>query len=73
MSFHGRLCDEAALGETIWRNEYVCPNCDEHWHDDWSAQCDDECPACGTQNISPDDSKDVTAEYLVAEEEGEGA
>ncbi len=28
-------------------NSYSCPDCDEHWEDEWDCQCDDECPECG--------------------------
>lgn len=38
----------------VWRNEYQC--CDGHamvvWSSDWSCQCDDECPICGS-DVSP--------------------
>jgi hypothetical protein len=33
---------------TTFRNHYWCEECDTHWTDEWSCQCDDECPTCGT-------------------------
>ena len=36
-----------------FRNFYRCPACNRHWTDDWSAQCDDDCPHCGERHISP--------------------
>lgn len=42
-----------------FRNHYKCPKCDHVWSDVWSAQCDDDCPACGTRHVSPHKSDDV--------------
>jgi hypothetical protein len=42
-----------------FRNFYQCPACERHWTDEWSAQCDDDCPRCGKRHISPYKSEDV--------------
>lgn len=34
-------------------NHYQCPECNYFWQDEWTAQCDDECPNCGKRHISP--------------------
>lgn len=36
-----------------WENSYECPDCGATWHDEWSCQCDDECPNCGLSDIAP--------------------
>ena len=36
-----------------FRNFYRCPACGTPWTDEWSAQCDDDCPNCGARHISP--------------------
>lgn len=42
---------EPAFAEAQWFvNYYVCSNCGERWQDEWSAMCDDDCPACGVSN-----------------------
>lgn len=44
----------------LWfRNHYECPTCAISWDDEWSCQCDDECPECGV-SYSPVDSDDLT-------------
>src|SRR3979490_412886 len=30
------------------------------WTDEWSAQCDDDCPHCGARHMSPYKSEDAT-------------
>jgi len=45
--------------EAWFENFYECPECGHHWTDQWSSACDDECPECQAQNISPYESKDV--------------
>jgi predicted nucleic acid-binding Zn-ribbon protein len=40
-------------------NYYECPDCHTMWDDVWDSMCDDECPNCGTRNISPYKSEDV--------------
>jgi len=45
-----------------FRNLYHCPRCGHAWSDVWSAQCDDDCPACGARHISPYKSEDVIEE-----------
>src|SRR5205807_2565629 len=40
-------------------NYYRCPSCGERWCDQWSAQCDDDCPHCGGRHISPYRSENV--------------
>ena len=41
-------------------NHYECYRCGEHWTDEWSCQCDDECPCCGAGDSSPFDSEDLS-------------
>ena len=43
----------------MFLNHYQCPRCDHAWSDEWSCQCDDDCPACGLRHISPANSEDV--------------
>jgi predicted nucleic acid-binding Zn-ribbon protein len=43
-------------------NYYRCPDCGETWCDEWSAQCDDDCPACGARHITPYKSDDARPE-----------
>ncbi|MGE0653308.1 MAG: hypothetical protein AB7P12_16425 [Alphaproteobacteria bacterium] len=43
-----------------FRNEYRCYRCSCEWEDDWSAQCDDDCPECGARHSSPVASEDLT-------------
>lgn len=43
-----------------FNNRYVCPECRAVWDDSWSCGCDDECAECGTRDISPVSSEDVT-------------
>ena len=40
--------EETEEGELEWFcNYYYCRACDEHWEDEHSCGCDDECPKCG--------------------------
>ena len=50
-------------------NFYKCDECDRRWTDDWSCTCDDECPYCGTRDMSPYKSEDLTE--LIEQEGGE--
>jgi rubrerythrin len=43
------------------RSFYRCPECDYEWDDTWDSACDDECPECGTKNISPYNHEDLEA------------
>ena len=43
----------------LFRNFYICENCDSTWTDVWSAMCDDDCPHCGARHMSPFKSEDV--------------
>lgn len=43
----------------LFCNYYRCCRCNHEWTDDWSAQCDDDCPACGARHMSPYKSEDV--------------
>lgn len=42
-----------------FRNHYHCNLCEESWQDEWSCQCDDECPSCG-KDFPPERSEDLT-------------
>ena len=44
---------------TMFRNHYECDDCGHVWSDDWSAQCDDDCPECGARHMSPFKSEDL--------------
>ena len=43
-----------------YRNHYHCGDCGTDWEDEWSCCCDDECPACGSGDWSPEESEDLT-------------
>ncbi|AGB45750.1 hypothetical protein FJ872_11180 [Mesorhizobium sp. B2-5-9] len=45
-------------------NHYECYRCSEHWTDEWSCMCDDECPNCGARHATPIDSEDLTLQVL---------
>ncbi|WP_414833254.1 hypothetical protein [Afifella sp. YEN Y35] len=51
-----------------FHNYYKCHQCGEKWTDDWSAMCDDDCPACGARHISPYISDDLTE--IIAQRKG---
>lgn len=51
-----------------FRNEYQCYRCEYEWEDEWSAQCDDDCPSCGARHASPVESEDFTT---IVEDEGD--
>lgn len=54
-AFAGLNVDSAG-NPCVWLNSYHCATCGEFgesWHDDWSAQCDDDCPVCGVA-MSPE-------------------
>ena len=44
-----------------FRNFYRCAECNRTWTDEWSATCEDDCPYCGAQHMSPYKSEDVEA------------
>ena len=50
------------------RNHYQCYRCDYEWADEWSCQCDDDCPVCGARHASPVESEDLTT--IVERENG---
>lgn len=50
-----------------YSNSYRCYRCKQAWTDEWSCQCDDDCPHCGARHSSPSCSEDLT--YIVAEED----
>ncbi len=52
--------DDECEPEFTFTNYYRCPSCANEWTDEWSAQCDDDCPSCGKRHISPYFSEDVT-------------
>jgi DNA-directed RNA polymerase subunit RPC12/RpoP len=72
---HGRL-GARACGDRLMRpggsqepesrflNYYRCGRCGGAWTDEWSAECDDDCPYCGVRHISPYKSEDVPSERI---------
>jgi hypothetical protein len=42
-------------------NYYRCEDCNTEWQDEWSCQCDDECPVCAIP-YSPYKSEDINKE-----------
>lgn len=42
-------------------NHYRCEECDVSWDDEWSCQCDDECPECG-RDFTPVSSDDLSGD-----------
>lgn len=51
----GLLGQDTTGNPIVWENAYRCGDCQEEWTDDWSCQCDDNCPNCGT-SVSPETS-----------------
>jgi DNA-directed RNA polymerase subunit RPC12/RpoP len=47
--------------ERLFRNYYRCERCGGEWTDEWSAQCDDDCPHCGARHMSPYKSDNIDA------------
>lgn len=43
-----------------FRNFYTCARCGRDWTDEWSCQCDDDCPLCGARHMSPHHCDDLT-------------
>lgn len=45
----------------LFLNFYKCPRCKTQWTDEWSCQCDDDCPnaRCGLRHITPYKSEDM--------------
>lgn len=52
-------CDECQEEPQEFINHYKCPECQHEWRDQWTAQCDDDCPECGARHISPFKSEDA--------------
>jgi hypothetical protein len=48
-------------------NLYKCERCRRRWADEWSCMCDDTCPRCGAQDMTPYESEELTT---LIEEEG---
>lgn len=40
-------------------NYYHCDRCGHEWTDEWSCQCDDDCPECGARHMTPYKSDDL--------------
>ena len=53
-----------------YNNRYRCPRCGVFWDDAWSAMCDDECPNCECENITPVWSDDLS---VIATPDANGA
>ena len=43
-----------------FKNFYICPQCRTAWDSEWSCGCDDECPGCSCESITPVESLDLT-------------
>lgn len=50
-------------------NHYTCAHCGGDWTDEWSCQCDDDCPHCGARHMSPMGSDDLS---VVVQESADG-
>jgi predicted nucleic acid-binding Zn-ribbon protein len=48
-------------------NFYRCVRCKRQWADQWSSQCEDDCPHCGARHMSPHDAEELTT---LIEQEG---
>jgi len=53
LALHDRETWSMFLEEQTFQNFYKCPDCKVKWDSEWSSMCDEECPDCGTKNISP--------------------
>jgi rubrerythrin len=42
----------------MFRNFYICTDCNTEWESDWHCTCDDECPVCAVP-YSPYKSEDI--------------
>lgn len=58
------------MADVEYINHYICSECGEEWHDQWSCMCDDRCPNCNT-SISPISSEEVVVEEAETNEETE--
>jgi predicted Zn-ribbon and HTH transcriptional regulator len=45
--------------ETLYRIQYICPNCGHEWEEEYSCACDSECPNCECQNIQASSYEEV--------------
>ena len=52
-------CDECQEDAPEFINHYKCHRCAHEWADQWTAQCDDDCPECGARHVSPHTSEDA--------------
>jgi len=52
--------------EPRFLNYYRCGRCGHEWTDEWSCQCDDDCPACGARHMTPYKSDDLDGEAASA-------
>lgn len=52
-------CDECQEDAPEFINHYKCYRCAHSWADQWTAQCDDDCPECGARHVSPFKSEDA--------------
>lgn len=53
---------ELTTPERLFENRYRCPGCGHVWTDQYECGVDDECPECGLQNISPEESIELDPE-----------
>jgi hypothetical protein len=44
----------------VYENHYACPDCCEEWNDVWDSGCNDDCPNCGSRDISPIESVQIS-------------
>lgn len=54
------VCPHDGCGHNLikYLNKYHCDDCNTSWEDQWSSQCDDECPKCGV-DTSPHESEEI--------------
>ena len=36
-----------------WHLWFRCPRCAAEWEDEWDAQVEEDCPACGCRAVTP--------------------
>lgn len=60
-SYEGRRDDNGI--PIVWENHYVHGRCSTQWSNEWSCQCNDECPSCGAE-IEPSASMPINQDQF---------